>query len=613
RIKPIFYKPLLPDSKLRLEVDRFGKTGPAEKVGASYSYSNAGYNSLGAIAEVVSGNRLEEFLHKAIYRPLGMNDSYHHEVAEKLDGKLGRMSVVYYRREGKWTVGWKPGQPPKYPFVRASGGMISTARDYAVFCQMFLNGGVYDGRRILAEETVRLMTSPFARVTGGHSYGYGWRVGENGVFAHAGSDGTAAWIDPSNQLVVLVFTPSPHRSSLREKFFQLARVATNPFSPVEDLAGETGLPDPFRRPDGSRVTNREDWKTQREWLKQLLAHYMYGRMPPRPTADQVTIRQIDAEPIFGNAMRVRLELTVHRNDRDARLRFSLIRPSEGKRCPTIIKNCRALFDQATAIKRYHATVERDLAAAEEAVKRGYILCKFRREDFAVDQKNNRDRGIFPLYPEYDWGSIAVWAWTHQVVLDALDRLGHADLNRIVATGHSRGGQTAIAAGIYDERIDVVVPCTGGYGSCATLRIRDPKGVRGTMDYLAHLKKHVPHWFNQRYQRFVGQPNKLPFDSHTLVSLIAPRPLLNTNATEDEYNNTLAVEAGVRAGSVVYDWLGREGWARLHWRPGKHAQQAEDWSALLDFADEAFFDQRGQSRFDRWQFPDYSPPLKWSKP
>jgi hypothetical protein len=390
--------------------------------------------------------------------------------------------------------------------------------------------------------------------------------------------------------------------------------AATVFPKIDQLVEQKGLPDPFRRADGSRVKTVPEWKAQRTYLKALLTHYMYGRMPARPTPNQVRIRRTDMQKVFGGeAVEERFILELTRNSRRAELRFALIRPPEKRRYPTIIKNCRALFDKVTAGPKYEATVERDLAAAKAAVKRGYLLCKFRREDFAPDRKNSRNQGVYPLYPGYDWGSITVWAWTHQLVLDALDRLGHADLDRIVATGHSRGGQTAMAAGIFDERIDVVVPCTGGYGACGTLRIRDPEGVRGTMDYIAHQKKYVPHWFTERYFEFAGNQECLPFDAHTLVSLIAPRPLLNTNATEDEYNNTLSVEAGLRAGRIVYDWLGRDGWARLHWRPGKHAQQEGDWRALLDFTDEVFFGKNGTSRFDQWQFPEFRPPLNWQAP
>jgi CubicO group peptidase (beta-lactamase class C family) len=240
RIGPIFFNPLIqkspehPDApNLRLEVERFGEVGATEPVGTTFSYSNAGFNTLGALVEIASGKPLELFLKEQIYKPLGMVDSYHHEIAEKLDGKLDRMSVVYYKHNGKWREGWKPGNPPQYPFVRASGGMISTAMDYAVFCQMYLNGGIYNGKRIISEQTVKTMTSPqtmsiYSPEELGNLtifYGYGWTVSKNGIFFHGGSDGTNAWVDPNNELIVLVFTQSPGENDLRSRFFKLVQTS----------------------------------------------------------------------------------------------------------------------------------------------------------------------------------------------------------------------------------------------------------------------------------------------------------------------------------------------------------------------------------------------------
>ena len=241
RINSLFLEPYLepsperPDAPtLQLEAARFGEVGAEVLPGTSYSYSNPGFNTLGALVEISSGHPLEEFLDERIYTPLGMDDSYHHEVAEKLDGKLDRMGAVYYTREnGEWVPGWEPGDPPQVPFVRASGGMISTAMDYAVFCQMYLNGGVYGGVRIIQEETVELMTTPFF-LAGGDAdpergvsigYGYGWNVADDGTFSHTGSDGTGAWVDPNRELIVLVFTQTPRGRNPRTKFVELVRSA----------------------------------------------------------------------------------------------------------------------------------------------------------------------------------------------------------------------------------------------------------------------------------------------------------------------------------------------------------------------------------------------------
>ena len=243
RIRPIFYRPLIQKSKehpdapnLRLEVDRFGETGAEVEVGTTYQYSNAGYNTLGALIETKSGEKLEDYLRKNIYEPLGMKDSYHHETKEVLGDKLKRMSTVYYKRAGIWTIGWKPGDEPQYPFVRASGGMISTAYNYAIFCQMFLNGGVYNGKRILAESTVKEMIFPQTRSIYTEEernerqmyYGYGWGVRNNGVYGHSGSDGTSAFIDPNDKLIVLFFTQSPGEvNPLAARFLKLVQASVN--------------------------------------------------------------------------------------------------------------------------------------------------------------------------------------------------------------------------------------------------------------------------------------------------------------------------------------------------------------------------------------------------
>ncbi len=235
RINTLFLQPLMepsaehPDApSLQLEVARYGAVGAAVLPGTSYAYSNPGYNTLGALVEIASGRSLESFLKERIYRPLGMADSYNHEIAEKLDGKLDRMGAVYYeRKNGKWVAGWEPGDPPQMPFVRASGGMISTAWDYAIFCQMFLNGGVYGGQRILEPETVALMTSPTFPTSddGTSSYGYGWAVSDDGSFSHSGSDGTFAWVDPELGVIALVFTQTPSGANPRDKFVELVRSA----------------------------------------------------------------------------------------------------------------------------------------------------------------------------------------------------------------------------------------------------------------------------------------------------------------------------------------------------------------------------------------------------
>ena len=226
RISSLFLQPLAANTTLKKEAARFGDVGAAVPPGETYSYNNPGYNTLAALMEIGSGQLLEDYLKDIVYRPLGMSDSYNHKAGHKLDGKLNRMGAVYYERgsNGEWEPGGTPGGPTAYPFARGSGGMISTAWDYAVFCQMFLNRGIYDGVRILEPETVELMTSPKIEVPGGGGYGYGWRI-TDGTYGHGGSDGTNAWLDPEREIIGLVFTQTPRGRVSLDRFRQLVNLS----------------------------------------------------------------------------------------------------------------------------------------------------------------------------------------------------------------------------------------------------------------------------------------------------------------------------------------------------------------------------------------------------
>jgi CubicO group peptidase (beta-lactamase class C family) len=229
RIRPIFLPfddKTDPHPTLRSAVDKFGREGPEVEPGNSYSYSNAGFNTVGAVIEHVSAMSLEEFLTRRIYEPLGMVDTSNHEDP----AKLHRMATVYRGSRGhdgkvEFRQGFTPDDPPDFRIVRASGGMISTAMDYAKFLQMYLNGGRYGKAEILTRESVRKATSPLAKSSESAHYGLGWLVGKDAGFSHGGSDGTMAWVDPSLDLFGLVFTQSPGGNNPVNSFQKLVSEA----------------------------------------------------------------------------------------------------------------------------------------------------------------------------------------------------------------------------------------------------------------------------------------------------------------------------------------------------------------------------------------------------
>lgn len=259
RIPGVFVKPLLEKSdslphapSLQAEVDRFAEIGIEEEPGSTFSYNNPGFQVLGRLIEVASGQPLESYLRDEIYLPLQMLDSWNHESAAPAQ----RMCRVYAWRGGKRELKWKPEDGPDWPIVRGSGGMITTARDYATFCQMFLNGGVYGGKRLLlagsVAEAVRAQTLAACTTrqlaSRASFYGLGWVVNREGVYLHSGSDGTKVWVDPHRQLIVMVLTQSPGGNHPRDRFFNTVLAACD-----RAFAPQTTIPRPRLRDLGISI------------------------------------------------------------------------------------------------------------------------------------------------------------------------------------------------------------------------------------------------------------------------------------------------------------------------------------------------------------------------
>jgi CubicO group peptidase (beta-lactamase class C family) len=185
-----------------------------------------GTDILGALIERISGETLDDYLHTRIFLPLGMQDT--HFYLPK--GKEDRLSVVYSTTDdGGLERAPDPGrmvgqgayvEGPRKSFS-GGAGLLSTATDYATFLQMMLNGGSFNGHRILSPKTVELMTVnhlgeasfPWGNGTG---FGLGFSVVEDlgargepgsvGEFGWGGAYHSTYWVDPKEELVVVYFT-----------------------------------------------------------------------------------------------------------------------------------------------------------------------------------------------------------------------------------------------------------------------------------------------------------------------------------------------------------------------------------------------------------------------
>jgi CubicO group peptidase (beta-lactamase class C family) len=207
--------------------------------GAVWDYSRA-TDVLGRVVEVVSGLPLRVFFQQRIFAPLGMVDtafhvpaSQHHRLAEPFaqDPDTGAdVRVLDVREPVALDMG--------------GGGLVSTAADYARFCQMLLNGGTLDGQRLLSRKTVALMTSDHLGgipsvsdlLPPGHGFGLGFAVrlqaglspvaGTEGMYYWGGMAGTTFFIDPKEEMYAVLMVQAPgQRDEVRALFRNLVYAA----------------------------------------------------------------------------------------------------------------------------------------------------------------------------------------------------------------------------------------------------------------------------------------------------------------------------------------------------------------------------------------------------
>ena len=176
--------------------------------GQYYEYSDLGADVLGMVVEAVSQQPLDEFLADYVFHPLGMYQTGFRP-ADSLDARIaptgtsggGRRSRGEVNDENAYALGG----------VAGHAGLFSTAADLSVFAQMMLNGGTYDGVRIIADSTVQLFTT---RAAGHRALGWDTPTGSFGSgnylsehsFGHTGFTGTSLWIDPDRDMFVILLT-----------------------------------------------------------------------------------------------------------------------------------------------------------------------------------------------------------------------------------------------------------------------------------------------------------------------------------------------------------------------------------------------------------------------
>lgn len=228
-----------------------------------------------------------------------------------------------------------------------------------------------------------------------------------------------------------------------------------------------------------------------------------------------------------------------------------------------------------AVLRY-TQIEADSAAASLSIVRGMALRP-------GQEKPDND----------EWGTISAWAWGLSRIMDYLETDQAVDAKRVAIVGHSRLGKTVLWAGAADPRFAMVFSSQGG-------ELGSSLGRRDFGESIDDMAQNFGYQFAGNLQKYVGHWNNMPVDTHMLISLIAPRPVLITGGTGDQWSDPHGEFLGEVGAASVYRLLGAKDLGTTDWpkpetplisgdlayylHTGPHDITKGDWVVFLNFAE-----------------------------
>ena len=296
----------------------------------------------------------------------------------------------------------------------------------------------------------------------------------------------------------------------------------------EELPVIETLPDPFAWSDGSgRSTQFEDWSRRRMEIGAEIQHYEIGEKPVRP--DSITAS-------FHNDT---LTVWINVNGEQLILKSQVILPEGEGPFPAVI-----------GIGMGSGSLPADLFSS-----RNIAQITFNFSQVMAWQQKRGEEPINRLYPHLvHMGAYSAWSWGVSRLIDGLELVSDklpVDLQRLAITGCSFAGKMALFATAFDERIALTIAQESGGGGAAAWRVSETLGEVETLGRTNFV------WFMEKLSQFSDDVNKLPYDHHELMAMVAPRALLVLGNPDFEW---LADESGFissKAAKRVWETFGVE--------------------------------------------------------
>ena len=308
----------------------------------------------------------------------------------------------------------------------------------------------------------------------------------------------------------------------------------------------------------------------------------YGVRPEAAERPSVSFAPIgeDATMMGGAALRKRVRITCAGPFGTNSFAATAFLPTAAKGpVPSFLLICNRNPDENIDPERIRRT---EFWPAEEIVRRGFAAIAFWNGDLAPDRHTGNTVGAFACFDspgrrrgKSAWGTLSAWAWGASRVMDWIETEPALDAKRVAVVGHSRGGKTALLAGVTDARFAMACVNDSGCSGAKLNRAHLPQS-----EQIANILQGFHYWFCPAYVAWANRDAEIPFDQHQFLALMAPRLVAVGSAEGDRWAGPDGEEESCR--------LARPAWADpacvdYHVRPGKHDLNLVDWTAYMDFA------------------------------
>ena len=383
------------------------------------------------------------------------------------------------------------------------------------------------------------------------------------------------------------------------------------------------LPPLLKASDGTVVATAEKWQSsRRQEVLELLAKECYGTIPAAPKQTTVTVLAESRNALGGIAIRREVKVEFLHNGRSFSFIMLVYLPQNASKSNPV-----PAFAGLNFKGNHHTTHDPAVIPTggrfgepegrgsqdyrwcfEDVVRRGYASATVCYHDVYPNALEQEGSSIFSLfYAPQEYGEIyrrhsviSVWAWGMIRMKEVLQQMPEIDAAKIIAHGHSRLGKTALWAGAWDTDFAMVISNDSGCGGAALHKRK--YGENLSRHFEGHVRRGVPVWFNENLHKYINKEEQLPFDSHFLLALIAPRQLCVGSATEDFGADPKGEFLACAAASEVFELYGVPAFGKTemispdthvpgrvhyHLRTGVHDQTPHDWGRYLDAADKYF--------------------------